>query len=53
MIPAAIEYFVPPINKMPVGKKVGLSGKVAKHLKAGQGGFPVYVWPTKPDIEHM
>ena len=53
MIPAAIEYFVPPINKMPVGKKVGLSGKGAEHLKAVQGGFPVYVWPTKPDVEHM
>ena len=52
MIPAAIEYFVPPINKLPLGKKVGLSGKSALNLQAAQGGFPVYVWPTKPDIEH-
>ena len=52
MIPAAIEYFVPPINKIPFGKKVGLTGKAADHLKLAQGGFPVYVWPTKPDVEH-
>lgn len=52
MIPAAIEYFVPPINKIPFGKKVGLSGKGAAHLKHAQGGFPVYVWPTRPDVEH-
>jgi hypothetical protein len=52
MIPAAIEYFVAPLNKMPLGKKVGLIGKGAENLKAAQGGFPVYVWPTKPDVEH-
>lgn len=52
MIPAAIEYFVPPINKLPFGRKVGLSGKGAEHLKSVQGGFPVYVWPTKLDVEH-
>jgi hypothetical protein len=52
MIPGAIEYFVPPINKLPLGKKVGLTGKGAVNLQAAQGGFPVYVWPTKPGIEH-
>ena len=52
MIPCAIEYFVPPMNKLPLGKKVGLSEKGAENLKMAQGGFPVYVWPTRADIEH-
>jgi hypothetical protein len=52
MIPAAIEYFVPPINKLPLGHKVGLTGKGAMNLQSAQGGFPVYVWPTKPEVEH-
>ena len=52
MIPAAIEYFVPPINKLPLGKKVGLTGTGAMNLQSAQGGFPVYVWPTKPEVEH-
>ena len=52
MIPAAIEYFVPPINKLPLGQKVGLTGKGAMNLQSAQGGFPVYVWPTKPEVEH-
>ena len=40
MIPAAIEYFVPPINKLPLGHKVGLTGKGAMNLQSAQGGFP-------------
>ena len=48
MLPCAIEYFIPPHNKLPFGKTVGLSGKQLHNLNAMRKGMPTYVWPTKP-----
>ena len=51
MLPCAIEYFLPPHNKLPIGKTVGLTGKQLTNLNTTRKGMPTYVWPTKPMYE--
>ena len=52
MLPCAIEYLVPPANRIPLGKTVGLHGKQLETLTKQRQGFPVYLWPVKPHLEH-
>ena len=52
MMPCAIEYLVPPTNRIPFGKTVGLHGKQLEALTKQRKGFPVYLWPVKPHVEH-
>jgi len=52
MMPCAAEYFLPPTNLVPIGRTVGLKGKQLKRLTAIRKGFPVYLWPVAPKIEH-
>ena len=52
MMPCAIEYLVSPTNRIPVGKTVGLHGKQLETLTKQRQGFPVYLWPVKPNREH-
>jgi glycerophosphoryl diester phosphodiesterase len=52
MMPCAIEYLQSPTNMVPLGKTVGLRGQQLKRLTMIREGFPVYVWPVKPSIEH-
>ena len=52
MMPCAAEYVVSPTNMVPIGKTVGLSGTSLKQLTAIRKGFPVYLWPVSPKIEH-
>lgn len=52
MMPCAIEYLVSPTNRIPVGKTVGLHGKQLETLTKQRQGFPVYLWPVKPSLEH-
>lgn len=52
MMPCAIEYLVSPTNRIPVGKTVGLHGKQLETLTKQRQGFPVYLWPVKPTLEH-
>ena len=53
MLPCAIEYFVPPHNKLPFGKTIGLKGKSLHTLNRLRKGMPTYVWPTKPVNENL
>ena len=53
MMPCAAEYLVPPTNMVPLGRSVGLHGASLKRLTAIRKGFPVYVWPVNPKIEHL
>lgn len=52
MTPCAIEYFIPPLSRIPIGHAGGLYGAKAARLSANQRGFPIYVWPTPLDLEH-
>ncbi len=52
MMPCAVEYLLNPTNLIPVGRTVGLKGKQLKQLTAIRQGFPVYLWPVSPSIEH-
>ena len=52
MMPCAIEYLVSPTNRIPFGKTVGLHGKQLETLTKQREGFPVYLWPVKPPVEH-
>jgi|TARA_B100001741_G_scaffold274291_1_gene243921 hypothetical protein len=52
MMPCAAEYLLPPTNLLPIGRTVGLKGKQLKRLTAIRKGFPVYLWPVTPKIEH-
>lgn len=52
MMPCAAEYVVSPTNMVPLGKTVGLNGRSLKQLTAIRKGFPVYLWPVSPKIEH-
>ena len=52
MMPCAIEYLVPPTNLAPIGRTVGLTGRQLKRLTSIRKGFPVYLWPVKPPVEH-
>ena len=52
MMPCAAEYVVSPTNMVPIGKTVGLNGTSLKQLTAIRKGFPVYLWPVSPKIEH-
>jgi hypothetical protein len=52
MMPCAIEYLTSPTNRIPVGKTVGLHGKQLETLTKLRQGFPVYIWPVKPNHEH-
>lgn len=52
MMPCAIEYLLPPTNRIPFGKTVGLHGKQLETLTKQREGFPVYLWPVKPIVEH-
>ena len=46
------KYLVPPTNRIPIGKTVGLYGKQLEALTKQREGFPVYLWPVKPTVEH-
>ena len=48
MLPCAIEYFVPPHNKLPIGKTMGLHGKQLHNMNNIRKGMATYVWPAKP-----
>ena len=52
MTPCAIEYFIPPMSRIPLGYAGGLYGAKAERLSSRQRGFPIYVWPTPLDLEH-
>ena len=52
MMPCAIEYLTWPTNRIPLGKTVGLRGKPLERLTKIRQGFPVYLWPVSPTIEH-
>lgn len=52
MMPCASEYLLPPTNRIPLGRTVGLKGKQLKQLNDIRKGFPVYLWPVSPKIEH-
>lgn len=52
MMPCAAEYVVSPTNMIPLGKTVGLKGTSLKRLTTIRKGFPVYLWPVSPIIEH-
>ena len=51
MLPCAIEYFVAPHNKVPLGKTIGLYGKKLRDMNDIRKGMPTYVWPAKPKHE--
>jgi len=53
MLPCAIEYFVAPHNKLPLGKTIGLHGKELQDMNKIRKGFPTYVWPAKPIHERL
>ena len=52
MMPCAIEYILPPTNLVHFGRTVGLKGRRLRKLTAIRKGFPVYLWPVLPKIEH-
>ncbi len=52
MMPCAMEYLLPPTNLLTLGKPVGLRGKQLERLTEIRRGFPVYLWPVTPKIEH-
>ena len=52
MMPCAIEYLVSPTNRIPFGKTVGLHGKQLEMLTKQREGFPGYLWPVKPPVDH-
>ena len=52
MMPCAIEYLVSPTNRIPLGKTVGLHGEQLEILTKQREGFPVYLWPVRPKVEH-
>lgn len=52
MMPCAAEYLLPPTNLVPIGRSVGLKGKQRTKLTEIRKGFPVYLWPVSPNIEH-
>lgn len=51
MVPCALEYFIPPTNHLPIGRSVGLEGEGLKKLRKITGGFPIYVWPGRVNLE--
>ena len=51
MIPCALEYLVPPTNRLTLGTPVSLEGRGLKRLKKLSGGYPIYVWPGKIHLE--
>ena len=52
MTPCAIEYFIPPMSRIPLGYAGGLYGAKADRLSSRQRGSPIYVWPTALNLEH-
>ena len=52
MAPCAVEYFVPPKNFIPIGRRGGLHGARAANVNAIQQGYPIYVWPAELKKEH-
>ncbi len=52
MMPCAMEYLRPPTNRIPIGRTVGLHGKQLQRLTDIRKGFPVYLWPVIPKVEH-
>ena len=53
MLPCAIEYFVAPHNKIPLGKTIGLHGKKLQYMNKIRKGLSTYVWPAKPIHERL
>ena len=53
MLPCAIEYFVAPHNKLPLGKTIGLHGKELQDMNKSRKGLSTYVWPAKPIHERL
>ena len=53
MLPCAIEYFVAPHNKIPLGKTIGLHGKELQDMNKSRKGLSTYVWPAKPIHERL
>ena len=53
MLPCAIEYFVAPHNKIPLGKTIGLHGKELQDMNKIRKGLSTYVWPAKPIHERL
>lgn len=53
MLPCAIEYFVAPHNKIPLGKTIGLHGKKLQDMNKIRKGLSTYVWPAKPIHERL
>jgi glycerophosphoryl diester phosphodiesterase len=45
ILPCALEYFIPPYNKLRLDKTYGLSGKSLDRLLKLKKGFPLYIWP--------
>ena len=53
MLPCAIEYFISPHNKLPIGKTMGLHGKQLHNMNNIRKGMATYVWPAKPIHEKL
>ena len=45
ILPCALEYFIPPVNKLRLDRTYGLSGKPLERLLKVKKGFPIYIWP--------
>ncbi len=45
ILPCALEYFIPPLNKLRFDRTYGLSGKPLERLLKLRKGFPIYIWP--------
>jgi len=52
MAPCAVEYFLPPKNFIPLGRRGGLFGSRVARVNSYQGGYPIYVWPAESKFEH-
>lgn len=44
MLPCALEYLTPPMNRLPLGRHVGLTGRARENLLDLSEGYPRFVW---------
>ena len=51
MLPCALEYLHGYTRFLNLGTTVGIHGSYLEKLNRIRGGFPVYVWPAKPELE--
>jgi len=51
MLPCALEYLDGFTRFLNIGSTVGIDGKYLQKLNKIRRGYPVYVWPGKPELE--